>query len=74
LNAYKYTLQLIYAVKWERLTGHCLGLTIDYKVGPASLYATFIISLKDSGVHFISADRLDASTLTIGIFAVGKNR
>ncbi|WP_317046591.1 recombinase family protein [Adhaeribacter arboris] len=40
------------------------------KLDRLSRNASFIFTLKDSGVDFVCADMPDANTLTIGIFAV----
>lgn len=59
--------QLIAAIEHARKIKATL---IIAKLDRLSRNASFIFTLKDSGVDFICADMPDANTLTIGIFAV----
>jgi hypothetical protein len=40
------------------------------KLDQLSRNASFILALRDSGVHFICCDIPDANTLALGLFAV----
>ena len=59
--------QLIAAIEQARKIKATLVIA---KLDRLSRNASFIFTLKDSGVDFVCADMPDANTLTIGIFAV----
>ncbi|KAA5538862.1 recombinase family protein [Adhaeribacter rhizoryzae] len=59
--------QLVAAIEQARKLKATLVIA---KLDRLSRNASFIFTLKDSGVDFVCADMPDANTLTIGIFAV----
>ncbi|RDC58679.1 recombinase family protein [Adhaeribacter pallidiroseus] len=59
--------QLIAAIEQAR---KIKGTLVIAKLDRLSRNASFIFTLKESGVDFVCADMPDANTLTIGIFAV----
>ncbi len=59
--------QLLLAIEQAR---KIKGTLVIAKLDRLSRNASFIFTLKDSGVDFVCADMPDANTLTIGIFAV----
>ncbi len=59
--------ELTAAIEYAKRVGATLVIA---KLDRLSRNASFIFTLKDSGVDFICADMPEANTLTIGIFAV----
>ena len=59
--------QLLAALAAARAVG---GVLLIAKLDRLSRNASFILTLRDSGVDFVCCDMPDANTLTVGLFAV----